>query len=198
MVSKTLGVYKMKTFSKGLFGLLAVVMIVVTGLAFLSPVSDVAAAGLERWGGPGRGTGSTVGTPGTGLALTPLSDAEKTALQEAILEEYGALNLYDAVIDQFGSVYPFSTIVRAEQTHVNALVKQAVKYGVEVPANPGLAVSFDTLADACSAGVEAEIADAALYDDLKLVTTHTDLLRVYDRLQSASLNQHLPAFEACQ
>jgi hypothetical protein len=190
----------MKTFSKGFFGLLAVVMIVVTGIAVLSPVSDVAAAGLERWGGPGRGTGSTVGTPGTGLAFVPLSDAEKTALQEAILEEYGALNLYNAVIDQFGSVYPFSTIARAEQTHVNALVKQAVKYGVEVPGNPGLAVavSFDTLADACSAGVEAEIADAALYDDLKLVTSHTDLLRVYDRLQGASLNQHLPAFEACQ
>ena len=190
----------MKTFSKGLFGLLAVVMIVVTGIAVLSPVADVAAAGLERWGGPGRGTGSTVGTPGTGLALTPLSDAEKVALQDAILEEYGALNLYNAVIDQFGSVYPFSTIARAEQTHVNALVKQAVKYGVEVPVNPGLTVdvNFATLADACAAGVTAEIADAALYDELKLVTTHTDLLRVYDRLQSASLNQHLPAFEAYQ
>ena len=190
----------MKTFRKGFFGLLAVVMIVVTGIAVFSPVPDVAAAGLERWGGPGRGTGSTVGTPGTGLALTPLSDAEKTALQEAILEEFGALNLYNAVIDQFGAVSPFSTIARAEQTHVNALVKQAVKYGVEVPANPGLAVavSFDTLADAYAAGVAAEIADAALYDDLKLVTTHTDLLRVYDRLQSASLNQHLPAFEVYQ
>lgn len=45
--------------------------------------------------------------------------------------------------------------------------------------------------------MDAEIADAALYDELKLVTTHADLLRVYDRLQSASLNSHLPAFEAC-
>ena len=47
-------------------------------------------------------------------------------------------------------------------------------------------------------GVAAEIADAALYDDLKLVTVHSDLVQVYDRLQSASLNQHQPAFEACQ
>ncbi len=190
----------MKTFGKLTLSLLAVVMVVVTGFAVFSPVSDVAAAGLERWGGPGRGTGASVGTQGTGLMLTPLSDAEKAALQDAILEEYGALNLYNAVIQQFGSVYPFATIARAEQTHVDALVRQAVKYGVEVPANPGLAVaiSFDTLADACAAGVQAEIADAALYDDLKLVTTHTDLLRVYDRLQNASFNQHLPAFEACQ
>ena len=91
-------------------------------------------------------------------------------------------------------------IVRAEQSHLNALVRQATKYGVVVPVNPGLAevVSLDTLADACAAGAAAKIADAALYDDLKLVTVHTDLLQVYDRLQSASLNQHLPAFEACQ
>ena len=190
----------MKTFGKVTLSFLAVVMIVVTGIAVFSPVSDVAAAGLERWGGPGRGNGVTVGTPGTGLALTPLSDAEKVALQDAILEEYGALNLYNAVIEQFGAVYPFATIARSEQTHVDALVRQAVKYGVEVPANPGLAtaVSFDSLADACAAGVQAEILDAALYDELKLVTTHTDILRVYDRLQSASLNSHLTALEACQ
>ncbi len=42
------------------------------------------------------------------------------------------------------------------------------------------------------------IADAALYDTLKAVTTHASLLQVYDNLQSASLNQHLPAFEVCQ
>ncbi len=40
--------------------------------------------------------------------------------------------------------------------------------------------------------MDAEIADAALYDELKLVTTHEDLIRVYNRLQSASLNSHLP------
>ena len=179
-------------------GLLAVVMVALVGLAVWTPSADVAAASLDRWGGPG--TRQNGGSVGSGLALTPLSDAEKTALQNAILEEYGAYNLYSAVIDQFGSVYPFTMIVRAEQSHLNALVRQASKYGVVVPVNPGLAevVSFDTLADACAAGAAAEIADAALYDDLKLVTVHTDLLQVYDRLQSASLNQHLPAFEACQ
>ena len=52
-------------------------------------------------------------------------------------------------------------------------------------------------AQACAAGVAAEIADAALYDRLKAETTREDILRVYDRLQSASLNQHLPEFELC-
>ena len=189
----------MKNFGKVTISLLVVILIVGTGLVFLQPESNAAAASLERWGGPGRGFGSSAGTAGTGLALTPLSDAEKSALQDAILEEYGALNLYNAVIEQFGPIYPFAMIARAEQSHVDALVRQAIKYSVDIPVNPGLtdAVSFGSAAEACAAGVEAEILDAALYDDLKLVTTHSDLLRVYDRLQSASLNQHLVAFETC-
>ncbi len=173
-------------------------------------LAPVAAASLEGRGGPngsgttGRGGQGGVNGQGTGLglqdplALTPLSDAEKAALQEAILEEYGAFNLYQAVIEQFGNELPFSLILRAEQQHITALVRQAEKYGVAVPENvPAVTPAFVTLADACQAGVDAEIADAALYDELKLVTTHADLLRVYDRLQSASLNSHLPAFEAC-
>ncbi len=154
--------------------------------------------------GQGAGLGNSVaGQTCTGTcnsaALTPLSDTEAQALHDAILEEYGALNLYQAVIGKIGNIYPFSQIVRAEQQHVNALVRQAVKYGIDAPANPGLSspISFTTTAEACQAGVDAEKADAALYDELKAVTTHSDLTSVYTRLQSVSLNAHLPAFEAC-
>ncbi len=144
-----------------------------------------------------RGRGGMNGDP-TGLAS--LSAAETEGLQQAILEEYGALNLYQAVIDQLGAQSPFTEIVRSEQQHVSALVRQAEKYSVTVPANPGLseAPAFTTLTEACAAGIQAETADAALYDQLKQVTTNSSLLRVYDRLQSASLNSHLPAFQACQ
>ena len=203
--------------------LLVTVLLTGLGLAVFSPVVTAQAAAPAGRGGPngggsagqgnqGAGNGQSTGMGpmmgngqsaglgvGTGAGLTPLSEAESAALQRAILEEYGALNLYQSVVEQIGSVYPFSMIVRSEQQHVTALVRQAEKYGVAVPSNPGLINPpvFASLADACQAGVVAEIADAALYDDLKLITTHTDLLRVYDRLQSASLNQHLPAFEAC-
>ena len=53
------------------------------------------------------------------------------------------------------------------------------------------------MSEACQAGVQAEIADAALYDELMAVTTHADLLRVYTNLQSASLNDP-PVFEAAR
>lgn len=178
-----------------IYSLITVIAILAVGVFFLSQAGVVSAASDAR-GGPGsRGAGQA----GAGLALTPLSVEEEEALKEAILEEYGALNLYQSVIEQFGSVYPFSQIARSEQQHANALIRQAEKYGVQVPANPGLSETpvFETLADACQAGVDAEIADAALYDTLKPVTVHADLLRVYEYLQSASLNNHLLAFQTC-
>ena len=54
-------------------GLLAVVMVALVGLAVWTPSADVAAASLDRWGGPG--TRQNGGSVGSGLALTPLSDA---------------------------------------------------------------------------------------------------------------------------
>ncbi len=179
-----------------------VIAIATIGVLFLSQTGVVSAAAEARGGPGGRGrNGQDIGqtTGGAGFALTPLRAEEEKALQEAILEEYGALNLYQSAIAQLGNLYPFSQIARSEQQHIDALVLQANKYGVAVPANPGLSTqpTFGTLAQACQAGINAEIADAALYDTLKPVTTHSDLLRVYDNLQSASLNNHLPAFQTC-
>lgn len=186
--------------TKILLRIVSIIAVLAMGFFFFSQVSGVSAASDARGGPGGRGgNGQGIGQPGTGYAITPLSSEEAAALQEAILEEYGALNLYKSAIEQVGNVYPFSQIVRSEQQHVNVLVRQANKYGVNVPANPGLATQpiFTTLAQACQAGVNAEIADAALYDILMPVTTHTDLLQVYNNLQSASLNNHLPAFQTC-
>ncbi|MHB8136509.1 MAG: ferritin-like domain-containing protein [Anaerolineaceae bacterium] len=185
------------------FSGIVVIAILITGLLLATPFGTVSAY-TEGNGGPGGRNGSGGGTgsgvTGTGVALTPLTDAEKEALSEAILEEYGALNLYNSLIAEFGNVFPFYRIARSEQQHVNALINQATKYGVTVPENPGMTsdVTFNSISDACAAGSTAEIADAALYDELKLVTTHSDILQVYTTLQNASLNSHLPTFQACE
>jgi hypothetical protein len=159
----------------------------------------VSAAGLEGRGGPG-GQGDFGGSGiGRNLTTNPLTTAEINALKQAILEEYGALNTYNAVIDQFGAVYPFVQIVQSEQQHVNALLRLADRYGVIAPTNPGLtnSLGIETVTEACQIGVSAEIADADLYTQLMKVTTHTDVLRVCSNLQNASLNMHLTAFKAC-
>jgi hypothetical protein len=168
-------------------------------LGTLASAGAASAAGLERYGGPtGRTTAPVTGsyrqTP-----VAPLDAAEMAALTEAINEEYGALNTYQAVLSQFGSVTPFSRIVRAEQQHVNALARLFTKYGLPVPANPGLvpAPTFASLTAACQTGVDAEIADAKLYDTLKPSVDNADVLQVFANLQAASLNSHLPAFDAC-
>jgi hypothetical protein len=173
--------------------------LVLGGLMLGTLTGAASAAELDRYGGPtGWGT-----TPVTGIysqtPAAPLSEGEVEALTEAIEEEYGALNTYQEVLSQFGSVTPFSGIVRSEQQHVNALAQLFVKYGLPVPPNPGLdlAPTFASLAEACQTGVNAEIADAALYDTLDSSVDNADILQVFDNLQAASLNNHLPAFEAC-
>lgn len=163
-----------------------------TGEPMTNPQQD------NMLGGYGRGNiagGAMMNT----IPVTPLSEAEAKGLQEAILEEYGAMNLYNAIAEQLGVQVPFSQIARSESQHVNVLIRLAERYGVEVPENPGLASApqFASAVDACAAGVTAEIADADLYDQLLPDVTHPDLQRVYTNLKNASLQSHLPAFEAC-
>jgi hypothetical protein len=170
-----------------------------TGATTGTPAYGVPANGTSTMGGDYRGYGSRGAYAGSGIVLGPLSDAKAEALTRAIQEEFGAQALYESVLDTFGSVIPFDTIAQAEAQHATALVNLANKYGVAVPEFPSgdPLPAFTTLAEACQAGVDAEIADAALYDELMALTTHSDLLRVYTNLQNASLNNHLPAFEAC-
>jgi hypothetical protein len=168
-------------------------------LGTLTSAGAASAAELDRRGGPPGGTAAPVTGTLWQTPVAPLDAAEKAALTAAIKEEYGALNTYQAVLSQFGSVKPFSRIVRSEQQHVNALSQLFVKYGLPVPANPGLLAApiFTGLTAACQTGVDAEIADAALYDTLKPSVDNIDILQVFSNLQAASLNNHLPAFDAC-
>ena len=81
-------------------------------LGTLTSAGAASAAELARYGGPtGRTTAPATGTLWQTPAA-PLDAAEMAALIEAINEEYGALNTYRAVLSQFGSVMPFSRIVR--------------------------------------------------------------------------------------
>ena len=136
---------------------------------------------------------------GSYAALTPLTPQEVDALEQAILEEYGAYNLYQYIDQTYDYGDLFGQIAQSEQQHVNALIRQAEKYGMIAPENPGLTdpPAFTSQEEACQAGVYAEQQDADLYDELMALTDKADLERVFTRLQTASLESHLPAFEAC-
>jgi len=162
---------------------------------------SVSAAPEERRGEPGRPTGIDGNRRG-GSSLPPvepgtLDEAEVNALVEAINDEYKALMTYQKVVDTFGAVQPFASIMRAEQQHIAALERLFVRYGVEIPVNDWYdrVPAFDSVTAASAAGVQAEIDNAALYDRLFAAVDEPDIVQVFTRLRDASQYKHLPAFQ---
>lgn len=130
-----------------------------------------------------------------------MSVDEKTigALREALDDEYKARATYQGVIDRFGPVRPFVNIIEAEERHANALLRLFERFGIEPPKDrwAGQVPAPSSLADACKAGVEAEIENAAMYARLLAQVSNARVRDVLTRLQQASQQRHLPAFRRC-
>ena len=160
------------------------------GMVSGDAVQVITSAGRGRQGqGQGQGGG-----------LEPLSGNEIEALQLALDDEYNALAIYLSVMETFGEVEPFKSIAESERRHINALVMQFNKYGIQVPENDwtGILPEFESLSQACTAAVDVELSNAQLYERLFNMTDRQDLLRVFTNLSRASMESHLPEFEACQ
>lgn len=129
-----------------------------------------------------------------------LPENVQKALSTAINDEYKAEATYQKVIDTFGEIRPFIMIKRAENQHINSLEAIYEKYGIPIPKN-NLADSvpiFASIAEACQAGVDAEIDNVAIYDNLfDIVKDYDDITSVFTILRNASQNNHLPAFQKC-
>ncbi len=130
-----------------------------------------------------------------------MSVDEKTigALREALDDEYKARATYQGVIDRFGPVRPFVNIIEAEERHANALLRLFERFGIEPPKDrwAGQVPAPSSLAEACKAGVEAEIENAAVYARLLAQVSDARVRDVLTRLQQASQQRHLPAFRRC-
>jgi hypothetical protein len=131
--------------------------------------------------------------------MTILNKIEVAALHEALDDEYHAWATYDQVVHDYGLVRPFSNIRDAEARHINALLAVFDKYDLTPPSNPwpDKVDRYPSLRDACAAAVEAEIANAALYERLLASTARSDILMVFRNLRDASQERHLPAFRRC-
>ena len=127
-------------------------------------------------------------------------------VQEALLDalvgpegEYAAYATYAAVLDRYGEVSPFANIMVSEAKHIDALQRLLDRYGVPYPEeNPYLGVveAAESLAAAAQAGIDAEIANVALYEDqLAAVAQYPNIVEAFINLQRASQEKHLPAFE---
>jgi hypothetical protein len=111
--------------------------------------------------------------------------------------EYAAAASYQAVLDQFGQVEPYSTILAAELRHVSALTRQLEGMGIIVPSNPylGVVAAPEDLRAAAKAWADGEVLNVALYDELLADAQSSNLVRVFTNLRRASQESHLPMFE---
>lgn len=140
-----------------------------------------------------------------GAASAGLSPDAHQAILRALDDEYHAETTYAEIIRRYNADRPFSNIIRAEQTHAAALIALLEQNGLPVPANPyasgekALWGFPSSAAEACTAGVAAEIENIRLYDEelLPAVAGYPQVTAVLTNLRNASADKHLPAFQRC-
>lgn len=128
-----------------------------------------------------------------------LKKEEVDGLLLALNDEYLATATYEQVNRDFNDPRPFVNIVEAEKRHAEMLKALFSKYGLAIPENPwtGSVPKFESVAEACQAGVQGEIVNRDLYTRLFKSTERKDIIDIYRYLQRASEENHLPAFERC-
>ena len=145
-------------------------------------------------------SGCDDGSSSVGPEAEMQDQAVLAAMEEAIQDEYKAELIYKKVLDNFGSVRPFSNIINAEVRHSEALARLFQARGLPVPQSkwsdeqiPG----FSSLTEACQAGVTAEIENAEIYEKYFSLDLPSDVRMVFENNQRASLENHLRAFQRC-
>lgn len=117
-------------------------------------------------------------------------------LTYAIQDEYLARAEYELIISEYSNVRPFTNIMRAEETHIDALLPLFDAYGIAAPKDEGAdcAVSVASLTAAYQAGVSAEVNNIAMYELFLDETLPDNVKTVFESLMRASEN-HLRAFQ---
>lgn len=121
-------------------------------------------------------------------------------MTRAIQDEYRAEAIYQGVLADFGQVAPFVNVLTAEERHSTAIGRLFTNRGLAVPASTSSVATvphFGSVTAACAAGVVAEQENVALYDELLRGDLPADARQVFTNNRSASLVNHLPAFQRC-
>jgi len=143
--------------------------------------------------------GAAVLSAGT-IGSSGVKDSEHYSLEEmlryAMEDEHMALAEYEAIMAEYGVDRPYSNIARAEETHIAYLTELYGKYGFEIPAvnTKDHVVVPASLAEAAQVGVDAEIANIAMYEKFLEGNLPDDVREVFTYLQESS-EKHLSAFQ---
>lgn len=140
---------------------------------------------------------TTIAAPQFPALTTNVAAAVDTAIQD----EFRAEQIYLRVLLDHGNVLPFFNIVVAEQRHSTALGYVLERRALPLPASLWTLDNvprFATITEACAAGAVAEVENIEMYDRLLLADLPTDVRTVFTNNRRASVQNHLPAFEACR
>lgn len=146
-------------------------------------------------------TGTNMGLYGNGAAKADTDLSIQDMLTYAIQDEYLAHGEYEAIVAKFGAVRPFINIIEAETTHISWLSQAFNTYQIPLPQDESKKhlVVPQTLYDAYTTGVQAEIDNIAMYDRFLAQpiiqdAKYGDLKTLFTNLKNASEN-HLLAFK---
>lgn len=136
-------------------------------------------------------------TAPTSTALTP---EVLSALELGIQDEYRAEAIYQGVVNDFGAVVPFISILTAEQRHSASIAHLYTTRGLATPASQSSVTTvphFGSVRESCVAAAGAERDNIGLYDRMLTLVLPDDVRQVFTNNRRASVNNHLPAFIAC-
>ncbi len=125
---------------------------------------------------------------------------EEYALEDmlvyAIQDEYLARAEYDLIMDEYGEQRPFSNIMKAEEYHIELLLPLFEKYEFILPEDSSSehVILPESIEAALETGVEAEIANIAMYEKFLEKDLPEDVREVFEVLKRGSEN-HLRAFK---
>lgn len=139
---------------------------------------------------------ATDATFGAAGAATDSSYTLEEMLTYAIQDEYLAQAEYSAIMAKYGQLRPFTNIKRAETSHITSLKTLFTAYKVAMPVNDAAdrVVLPATLQESYTAGVQAEIANIAMYKKFLAEELPADVELTFTKLLKASEN-HLKAYE---
>jgi rubrerythrin len=117
-------------------------------------------------------------------------------LRYAIEDEFLARQEYESIMETYGSIRPFSNIIRAEENHIEMLKEIYESYGYDIPLDSAIdhVMIPDSTQEAMQMGVTAEINNIAMYDLFLKTELPDDIRDTFEALRDASI-KHQTAFE---
>lgn len=117
-------------------------------------------------------------------------------LQYALEDEELAYAEYELIINELNADRPFTNIIRAEATHIEAVKNLYDTYDLEIPEiNASEHVVLpSSIEEALATGVTAEIENIAMYEKFLAQELPDDVRYVFEALKKGS-ESHLQAFQ---